>query len=305
MYTAKSRGKGRAETFEPAMHAAVVTRLELRGDLERALEEEQLRIRYQPVFHLATGRLESFEALLRWRHPERGEVAPDEFIPVAEETGLIVPIGRWVLEQACLQAQAWRETGNEEISVGVNLSSRQLREPGIVESVAASLEASGLPAEHLVLELTETGIMQEDDGRLHALRKLGVRLALDDFGTGYSSLSYLARFPIDFLKIDRSFIARLGTVGEDSALVRSVIQLASALKLRTVAEGIERPDQLQRLKRLGCDYGQGFLYARPMDAIRATRLVTDPTSIADLPRTDDRDDAGQDDTGDSPLAAAG
>ncbi|MDP9271611.1 MAG: EAL domain-containing protein [Chloroflexota bacterium] len=273
MYTAKTRGKGRVEVFEASMHTAVVTRLELRADLEHALERSEFRLRYQPVFELATGALHSFEALLRWRHPRRGEVLPGEFIPLAEETGLIVPIGRWILDQTCRQAQAWREAGRPDLLVSFNLSSRQLREPRVVEWIAEALAKSGLPAENLIVELTESGLMQDDEGRLLELRRLGVQLALNDFGTGYSSLSYLSRFPIGILKIDRSFIARLGGESEEPALVRAVVQLAASMHLKTVAEGIELEEQLERVKAIGCDYGQGFLLAKPMDAIRATALV--------------------------------
>jgi EAL domain-containing protein (putative c-di-GMP-specific phosphodiesterase class I) len=275
MYTAKGRGKGRIEIFEASMHAAVVTRLELRADVEHALERGEFRLRYQPVWNLATGELHSFEALLRWRHPVRGEVGPGEFIPLAEETGLIVPIGRWILEQTCRQAQAWREAGRPDIKASFNLSARQLREPSIVGWVADALAATKLPPQNLIVELTESGIMQDDEGRLHELRSLGVQLALDDFGTGYSSLSYLSRFPIDILKIDRSFVSSLGSRHDESALIRSVVQLAASMKLKTVAEGIERPEQLERVKELGCDFGQGFLLAKPMDPIRATRLVSE------------------------------
>ena len=202
-------------------------------------------------------------------------MGPGEFIPLAEETGLIVPIGRWILEQTCRQAQAWREAGRPDLKASFNLSARQLRESRIVEWVADALAATKLPPANLIVELTESGIMQDDEGRLHELRGLGVQLALDDFGTGYSSLSYLSRFPIDILKIDRSFVSSLGSRHDESALIRSVVQLAASMKLKTVAEGIERPEQLERVKELGCDYGQGFLLAKPMDPIRATRLVSE------------------------------
>jgi diguanylate cyclase (GGDEF)-like protein/PAS domain S-box-containing protein len=279
MYTAKNRGKSRVEMFESSMHAAVVTRLELRADLEHALERGEFRLRYQPLYDLTDGRLHSFEALLRWRHPIRGDVMPQDFIPLAEETGLIVPIGRWILDQTCRQAQAWREGGRPELMVSFNMSSRQLREPTLVPWIAEALATSGLPPGNLIVELTESGIMQDDEGRLQQLRNLGVSLALDDFGTGYSSLSYLSRFPIDILKIDRSFIASLGVEDEESALVQSVVQLASSMKLQTVAEGIETPAQLARVRALGCDFGQGYWLAKPMDAIRATTLVRDGSSI--------------------------
>ncbi len=273
MYTAKSRGKGRLEVFEASMHTAAVTRLELKADLERALDRGELRVRYQPIFQLSDGALDGFETLVRWRHPDRGEVGPNEFIPLAEETGLIVPIGRWVLAQACRQAQAWRVAGGD-VKVSVNLAARQLRDPDIVTMVSAVLAETGLEPDALTLELTESSIMQDDEGRLQELRGLGIHLGLDDFGTGYSSLSYLSRFPIETLKIDQSFTSRLGGANEETALVRSVIQLATSMGMETVGEGIERQEQYDRLLELGCTYGQGFLLARPMDAIRATTLAT-------------------------------
>jgi diguanylate cyclase (GGDEF)-like protein/PAS domain S-box-containing protein len=282
MYSAKQRGKGRVELFETRMREAVLSRLELRGDLERAIEQQQFGLRYQPIFDLASGRVSSFEALIRWRHPARGEVAPSEFIPLAEETGLIVPIGRWVLEHACAQARAWADAGRDDLSICVNLSSRQLRDPELVPTVARALARSGLNPDRLVIELTESGMMEDDEGRLGALRALGVHLSLDDFGTGYSSLSSLSRFPIEILKIDQTFIALLGAEGEENALVRSVVQLGSAMRMRTVAEGIERPEQLARVRALGCTHGQGFLLARPMDAISATRLATSGDLLDDL-----------------------
>jgi diguanylate cyclase (GGDEF)-like protein/PAS domain S-box-containing protein len=274
MYTAKSRGKGRLEVFEASMHAAAVTRLELKADLERALGRGELRVRYQPIFRLADGALDGFETLVRWRHPDRGEVGPGDFVPLAEETGLIVPIGRWVLTQACRQAQAWRTGGGDGIKISVNLAARQLRDPKVVDMVAGVLAETGLEPDVLTLELTESSIMQDDEGRLQDLRGLRIHLGLDDFGTGYSSLSYLSRFPIETLKIDRSFTSRLGGPDEETALVRSVIQLATSMGMETVGEGIERQEQLDRLRELGCIYGQGYLLARPMDAIRATSLAT-------------------------------
>jgi diguanylate cyclase (GGDEF)-like protein/PAS domain S-box-containing protein len=274
MYTAKSRGKGRLEIFEASMHAAAVTRLELKADLERALERGELRVRYQPIFYLSDGALDGFETLVRWRHPDRGEVGPNDFIPLAEETGLIVPIGKWVLVQACRQAQAWRLAGGDTVKVSVNLAARQLRDPDIVQMVAGVLAETGLEPDALTLELTESSIMQDDEGRLQELRSLGIHLGLDDFGTGYSSLSYLSKFPIETLKIDRSFTSRLGGPDEETALVRSVIQLATSMGMETVGEGIERQEQYDRLRELGCTYGQGYLLARPMDAIKATTLAT-------------------------------
>jgi diguanylate cyclase (GGDEF)-like protein/PAS domain S-box-containing protein len=278
MYEAKARGKGRVELFEARMHAAVLTRLELKADLEHAIERNELRVRYQPIYELASGELDGFEALIRWRHPTRGEIGPLDFIPLAEETGLIVPIGRWVLAQACTQARAWNEAADRRVTVSVNLSSRQLREPAIVDWVQEALDAAGLEPELLTLELTESGLMQDDEGRLRALRDLGVHLALDDFGTGYSSLSYLSRFPIDILKVDRSFIAQMDD-GDLPVIVSSVLQLGRAMGMATIAEGIERPEQLSRLRALGVGFGQGFLLARPMDAISATSLVADGETL--------------------------
>jgi diguanylate cyclase (GGDEF)-like protein/PAS domain S-box-containing protein len=272
MYEAKARGKGRVERFEASMHAAVLTRLELKADLEHAIERNELRVRYQPIYDLASGRLDGFEALIRWRHPTRGEIGPPDFIPLAEETGLIVPIGGWVLAQACRQARAWNDAAEHPVTVSVNFSSRQLREPTIVAVVRETLAAAKLEPALLTLELTESGIMQDDEGRLRDLRALGVHLALDDFGTGYSSLSYLSRFPIDILKVDRSFIAQIDG-GELPVIVSSVLQLGRAMGMATIAEGIERPEQLARLRALGVGFGQGFLLARPMDPISATRLV--------------------------------
>ncbi len=282
MYTAKGRGKGRIELFEASMHTAALNRLELRADLERALERGEFRLRYQPVFDLQQGRLSGFEALIRWRHPERGEVMPGDFIALAEETGLIVPIGHWVLAQATRQAQAWNATGSRPLHVSVNISPRQVQDPTITDSVRHALAESGLEPARLIVELTESGLMQDDEGRLHELKALGVHIALDDFGTGYSSLSYLSRFPIDVLKIDQSFVAQIQPGTIEPALVRSVIQLGAAMELHTVAEGIEQPAQLERLRELGVDYGQGYLLARPLDPIAATRLVVADSSISEV-----------------------
>ncbi len=282
MYTAKGRGKGRTEVFEASMHTAALNRLELKADLERAVERSELRLRYQPVFDLQDGQLSGFEALLRWRHPDRGEVMPNDFIPLAEETGLIVPIGEWVLDQACRQAQAWNATGVRPLHISVNISPRQVQDASITSTVRAALDAAGLDPDRLIVELTESGLMQDDEGRLRELKALGVHIALDDFGTGYSSLSYLSRFPIDILKIDQSFVAQLRPGQTETALVRSVIQLGAAMGLFTVAEGIEDEGQLHRLRELGVNYGQGYLLARPMDPIAATRLVATDSSITQV-----------------------
>jgi diguanylate cyclase (GGDEF)-like protein len=272
MYTAKREGKGGYRLFEPAMHADVLARLELRSDLERAIEAGELELHYQPVVRLADGSISGFEALLRWHHPERGMVSPVEFIPIAEETGLIVSIGRWVLHEAAHHARRLEAAANGPLRMNVNLSAKQLQHGGIVHDVQAALTASGLPPDRLVLELTESVLLEDGDlavERLNALKALGLRLALDDFGTGFSSLSYLSRLPVDVLKLDRSFL-RDGA----PALTAGIVGLGAALQLEVVAEGIETNDQWYALQALGCDYGQGFLFARPLDAAASLAHMT-------------------------------
>jgi diguanylate cyclase (GGDEF)-like protein/PAS domain S-box-containing protein len=274
MYAAKGRGKAEGQSryriFEPDMHARVVDRLELAADLRHAPQRRELRLRYQPEVHLRTGRIAGFEALLRWQHPTRGMVAPDEFIPLAEENGLIVPIGRWVLEEACRQGRDWqrRWPADPPLAMAVNLSARQLRHAAIVDEVCAALATAGLPAPSLTLEITETAVIEDLDlalATLAQLHELGVRLALDDFGTGYSSLSYLHRLPVDILKIDRSFVSAVAGSPEESALVRAIVQLGQTLALETVAEGVETSEQLAELRRLDCQLGQGYYFAKPLD----------------------------------------
>ncbi|MDQ6827722.1 MAG: bifunctional diguanylate cyclase/phosphodiesterase, partial [Gemmatimonadota bacterium] len=269
MYTAKSRGKGRYEIFQPEMHTAVLARLELEADLRHAVERGEFVLHFQPIVELDTGRLSGLEALCRWLHPEKGLVSPATFIPLAEEMGLIVPLGRWALLAACTEAREWqtRHPGAHGVSVSVNISGRQLDNASLVEDVATALRDSGLGAESLVLEITESVIMHNTDDTLHRLKdlkSLGVRLAIDDFGTGFSSLSYLQRFPVDILKIDKSFIDGFGAGGKDSALVRTIIALSDTMKLRTVAEGVETAAQADELRSLGCALAQGYHFARPM-----------------------------------------
>jgi diguanylate cyclase (GGDEF)-like protein/PAS domain S-box-containing protein len=270
MYIAKRDGKGGYRLFEPAMHEGVLARLELRADLQRAMVTDQLELHYQPLVRLEDGSVSGLEALLRWRHPERGLVGPDEFVPLAEEMGLIVPIGRWVLREGCRQATAIQELVPREtpLTMSVNLSVKQLQHSDIVGDVREALAESGLAPETLTLEITETVMMTDTDlavQRLQELRALGVRLAMDDFGTGYSSLSYLSRFPVDILKMDRSFLAA-GASPEASGLATAVVALGQTLNLEVVAEGIEFPEQWATLRDLGCGHGQGFYFARPMDA---------------------------------------
>ena len=268
LYEAKSRGKGRHDTFDSAMDARAWQRLEIEGELRRALDEDQLVIEYQPVVELETGRVRELEALVRWRHPERGLLPPSEFIPLAEQTGLITRIGRFVLATGCANLRAWLDAGADpELVLAINLAPRELQEPRLTSWIRKTLEANHLPARHLKIEITEGAMLLDDtavNSALDALRSLGVQLAIDDFGTGYSSLSYVQRLPVGTLKIDRSFIAGLGIRREDDAIVRAALEFARALDLEAIAEGIESTDQAARLIALGCRLGQGFLYARPM-----------------------------------------
>ena len=269
MYMAKENGKGRYQLFEPAMHDTALKRLELKAGLQRAIEHGEFQLHYQPVIELDSGRISGVEALIRWIHPERGMIPPLDFIPLAEETGLIVPIGRWVVREACAYAVELqrRFPRSESYHMAVNLSARQLQRPEIVSEIEEALHDSGLSPKSLILEITESVMMSDMElsiERLSALKQLGVQLAIDDFGTGYSSLNYVRQFPVDFLKVDKSFIDGVSEGGESSALTAAVIELAGILNLKPVAEGIERADQLQRLLELRCDFGQGFYFAKPM-----------------------------------------
>jgi diguanylate cyclase (GGDEF)-like protein/PAS domain S-box-containing protein len=271
LYQAKAHGKGGHALFAAEMHAAAVERLELEGELRRALEEHQLVLHYQPIVDLASRATVGVEALVRWWHPERGLLSPAVFIPLAEATGLIVPLGRWVLTEACrtvAACNAERAHGAAPLSVSVNVSGRQLQDAGLLEDVTAALQLSGLLAAQLVLEVTESMLLENLEaalGRLEALRALGVRVSLDDFGTGYSSLAYLQRLPVDVLKIDRAFTSQVAAGGRSAAFARAVLTFASALGMRTVAEGVETAQQHDELRALGCGFGQGFLYARPLE----------------------------------------
>jgi diguanylate cyclase (GGDEF)-like protein/PAS domain S-box-containing protein len=294
MYAAKSQGKGRYALFEPAMHATVIERLDLAADLSRAVEKRQLHLCYEPQISLASGRICGLEALVRWRHPTRGEVSPGEFIPLAEETGMILPIGRWVLREACRQVKAWQERWPTPtpLTIAVNLSARQLQHPGVVDEVSAALAAAGLDPRSLVLEITETAIMEQLDAAIRILtelRRLGLRLALDDFGTGYSSLSYLQRLPVDILKIDRSFVGGVARSTEDSALARGILTLGQTLGLEVVAEGIETAEQLAALRELGCQLGQGYFFARPLGPAAVDALLERHYPSVPAPTTPDHE----------------
>jgi diguanylate cyclase (GGDEF)-like protein len=292
MYTAKRRGKGRYQVFESSMHAEMVDRLEMTAHLARAIEQQEFTVEYQPIVDLESKSIEGVEALVRWRHPTRGLLSPSEFIPLAEDTGLIVPLGLAVLREACVRAAGWQNPGHP-LAVSVNLSPKQLADPNLVTEVGLALQASGLEPSCLILEMTEDVLMHETEAILHTLREvkaLGVRLAIDDFGTGYSSLSYLERFPVDMLKIAKPFVDQLGNGHPRSPLVEAVIRLGEALGLQTVAEGIETAQQLDRLRGLRCHGGQGFLFARPLDE-RAMDLLLREGEVAvaaAAPSTGDR-----------------
>jgi diguanylate cyclase (GGDEF)-like protein/PAS domain S-box-containing protein len=292
LYEAKAQSRGRWVLYDPAMHSALVDKVSLEADLRAAIErcqlahrpglektatyprfgeaepQSQISLAYQPIVNMSSEHLTGFEALVRWRHPERGNISPTVFVPVAEESGLVLALGRWVLRTACQQASAWNALRPDSpITVTVNLSARQLQDEALALDVDAALRETGLPASHLILEMTESVIMKESSAaraRLQELKKVGVRIAIDDFGTGYSSLSHLQQFPVDILKIDRSFLHRMHQGSHDTALVRTIIQLAKLLSLSTIAEGVEDTHQQKQLQELGCDSAQGFLFGRPM-----------------------------------------
>jgi diguanylate cyclase (GGDEF)-like protein/PAS domain S-box-containing protein len=273
MYQAKSTGKGHAARFEPAMHVAALRRLELEQELRDALTGGQLVLEYQPIVNPRDGTIQGSEALIRWDHPRRGRLWPGEFIPIAEDTGMIVPIGRWVLREACRQAASWIAARRDRtpLMVSINLSARQLADPSLVHDVRAALADSGMPARSLILEITESLVVHHTSeviGRLGALRELGARIAVDDFGTGYSSLAYLDRLPIDAIKIDRTFLA--GATATGRPVARSLVELGRVLGLQTIAEGIETPAQAAMVIELGCDLAQGYHFGRPMDAASLT-----------------------------------
>jgi diguanylate cyclase (GGDEF)-like protein len=287
MYSAKHGGKGRHVIFEESMHRAALERLVLESDLRWALERGELELHYQPVMQLATRRILGAEALIRWRHPERGLLAPSTFIPLAESTGLILAIGRWALNEACRQTATWRATHlagaddrRGEFKIGVNISVWQIQQPDMCDVVRSALQDAGLPPANLTLEITESVMLRETDStlaRLRELKALGLSLAVDDFGTGYSSLSYLQRFPIDVLKIDKAFVDAVGS-GTDNALTRAIVALGTALGLTMVAEGIERGEQVEGLRFLGCGFGQGYFFSPPLPAEEFAKLLAQPVS---------------------------
>ena len=277
LYRAKAQGRGRCVEFDASMHDRAVELLELETSLRRALERHEFHLHYQPVVSLSTGQITGAEALVRWKHPERGLVPPMEFIPLAEETGLIVEIGAWVLREACRQMKEWQERlAQPQLEIGVNLSSRQFQGPGLVAEVAEVLRETGLSPRSLRLEVTESLLMDKHPNvaqTMTELRAMGVRIDLDDFGTGYSSLSYLHQFPIDTLKIDRSFIHRIGASDDAVEIVNTILALAKSLDMEVVAEGVETEQQLQQLRKMHCAYAQGYHLSRPVEAPQFETLI--------------------------------
>ncbi|GGM76638.1 putative bifunctional diguanylate cyclase/phosphodiesterase [Dactylosporangium sucinum] len=286
MYRAKSAGSGLFARYDPQMHSGLVERLQLGADLRRALDGDanELQLHYQPTIELRTGDIVGFEALVRWRHPVRGMISPVDFIPLAESTGLIRPLGRWVLAEASRQAVAWGfDQPGRALTMAVNVSGVQFDQPDLPQIVASVLAETGLPPDRLCLEMTESVLMTDTEENLAvllSLKDIGVKLAIDDFGTGYSSLAYLRRFPVDTLKIDRSFVERLTGAAPDAALARTIVQLGQSLGMATVAEGIEQYAQFLALRRMGCDLAQGYYFSRPLPAGEAGRLLRDPAAIA-------------------------
>jgi diguanylate cyclase (GGDEF)-like protein len=268
MYRAKALGRARYEVFDPAMRLEAAAVLQLENDLRHALERDEFRMQYQPIVRLVDERIVGVEALLRWEHPHRGMVCPDQFITLAEETGLIVPIGEWVLRKACSQMAAWRDRELGEMRVAINISAVQLRQSGFVDFVKKVVQETGTKTELLDLEITESVLMGRNDSIVQTflgLRALGVKICLDDFGTGYSSLSYLQGLPIDVLKIDRSFTMNLDSVEENRKIIETILMLGKSLGAQVVAEGVETYEQLDYLRSVDCDYGQGFFFSRPVD----------------------------------------
>jgi EAL domain-containing protein (putative c-di-GMP-specific phosphodiesterase class I) len=277
MYAAKRRGKGRSETYESRMYADVRHRLEMEAALRAAIDSGGLTLHYQPMVQLGTGLIYGVEALVRWEHQTYGHLLPQHFIPLAEETGLIVKLGSWVMEEACRQVHAWRETHPQTpLAISINISGRQLQGSGIADALRTALASAGVDPSAVILEITESVLMQQTDAvleRLQGLKKLGVRLAIDDFGTGYSSLSYLQRFPIDILKIAKPFVEEVALGAERAALARAIVGLGDTLRLQTVAEGVEMAEQRAALIELGCPLGQGHYFSRALPADGIDRIL--------------------------------
>jgi diguanylate cyclase (GGDEF)-like protein/PAS domain S-box-containing protein len=277
LYRAKALGKAQAQTFDVSMHARAVKLLQIENDLRRAIDRNEFVLYYQPILRIGSGEVYAFEALLRWRHPERGLVPPVDFIPIAEETGLIMPIGKWVLNEACRQAAEWlAQYPGTPINMNVNLSGKQFSQNDLIEQVTSALRQTGLPPQHLTLEITESVVMEHPETAilmLERLKELGIKLNIDDFGTGYSSLAYLQRFPVDTMKIDRSFVNRMTEGAESAEIVRTIVTLAHNLNMHVTAEGIETAEQLAQLKNLDCENAQGYYLSRPIEATAAGEFL--------------------------------
>ncbi|MGZ8288640.1 MAG: putative bifunctional diguanylate cyclase/phosphodiesterase [Telluria sp.] len=283
MYSAKKLGRNNFQFYTPAMNDEAQERVRIESWLRKALERDEFVLHYQPQLDIASGRVVGMEALIRWNHPELGMVAPGRFIGVAEDTGLIVPIGAWVMRAACAQNRAWQDAGLGKLRVAVNLSARQFGSPELLDNIRAVLLETGISPECLEIELTESLFMSDVTlavELLHSMKALGINLSIDDFGTGYSSLSYLSRFPIDVLKIDRSFVSAITRDARDAALVASIINLAHNLKLAVIAEGVETPEQLDYLRRHGCDEMQGYLASRPLPAKEFEQFLRQHNRVA-------------------------
>ncbi|HET7921833.1 MAG TPA: EAL domain-containing protein [Gammaproteobacteria bacterium] len=289
LYRAKHRGRNRLQFFSPDMHEAALQRLARELELRKALQRSELALHYQPLFDMPSGKMIGVEALLRWNSHEFGRVPPGDFIPLAEDTGLIIPIGEWVLHQACEQAARWRDLSKGPFHMAVNLSARQFAVPDLAGTVGRILGETGLPPQALLLEITESVALSNEDGNLEVLRKLrgmGIRIALDDFGTGNSSLGYLKRFPIDVLKLDQSFVRDVATSPDDAAVARATIRLANALGLNVVAEGVENEAQLKWLQAESCSTIQGFLFSQPLDHVECEKLLASTQPANKAPRRD-------------------
>jgi diguanylate cyclase (GGDEF)-like protein len=280
MYKAKLLGKARHEVFAARMHEQALARLQLEADLREAIQHQEFELYYQPIISLKTGRIAGFESLVRWQSSKRGFTSPGEFIPIAEETGLIIPLGKWILQEACRQMCLWQQqfTNYPSLLISVNLSGRQFSQPNLVEQIAEILKTTGLDKKSLKLEITESMVMDDVENTiilLHQLKELGLQLSIDDFGTGFSSFSYLHRFPMDALKVDRSFVSNMSHSQKNREIVSTIIMLAHQLGMEVVAEGIETEIEMKTLQNLACEYGQGYFFSKPVPAEVATKILED------------------------------
>jgi len=280
MYRAKAKGKARHQVFDQAMHEQALAQLRIETELRQAVEQKKFCLYYQPIFNLETSQIVGFESLVRWKHPEFGLISPNDFIPIAEDNSLIIPLGQWILHESCRQMREWQiaDPSASSLTVSVNLSFKQFLQHDLAEQVAATLKETGLDPKCLKLEITESHVMENSEKAIVMMNRLcalGVELSLDDFGTGYSSLSYLHRLPVNYLKIDRSFVMEMTESGENSEIVSTIIKLAQNLKMKVVAEGIETAAQLGQLKNLRCEYGQGYFFSRPLEANEAEIFIAD------------------------------